>query len=447
MDNKFLNRVPPQNIEAEQAVIGAMLLDKHVVPSVIETLASPDFYKAEHRAIFDAITELFSTGDPIDLITVSDRLKAAGMLEKVGGISYLANMANSLPTTASTKHYAKIVEEKAILRRLITASSTIMDMGYEASEEVSHVLDRAEQSIFDLIEKRSSQGVYHIKDVLVDAFNRLEYLYNNKAHITGVPTGFSDFDFKTAGLQNSDLILVAARPAMGKTAFALNIAEYAAIHGKIPVTIFSLEMSKEQLANRIMCSRSEVNNQKMRTGRLEDNDWHKVAQAVGPLSESGIYIDDTAGINVMQIKAKCRKLKLEKKLGLVVIDYLQLMQGERRNEGRHQEVSEISRSLKIMAKELDVPVVALSQLSRAPEQRTDHRPILSDLRESGAIEQDADLVVFLYRDDYYNPDTEKKNVAEIIIAKHRNGSTGVVELKWQGEYTKFLNLERQKGQA
>jgi len=442
MDITSLGRVPPHNIEAEQSVLGCMLLDKEVVPSIAEILKTEDFYREDHREIYDAIMDLFQRAEPIDLITVSEQLKQRGTLENVGGLEYLTNIATSVPTTANAKHYAGIVEEKALLRKLIKTSSEIINMGYEASEEVAILLDKAEKNIFDIIQGRNTQGFSHIKDVLVDTFNHLEELYNNKGFVTGIPTGFTDLDYKTAGLQNSDLILVAARPAMGKTSFALNIAQHAAIHSNIPVAIFSLEMSKEQLVSRILCSEVMIDSHKMKIGKLEDDDWQKMARALGPLSEAPIYIDDTPGLSVMDIRAKCRRLKLEKGLGLVVIDYLQLMQGRGKSENRQQEISEISRSLKILAKEINIPVITLSQLSRAPEARADHRPMLSDLRESGAIEQDADLVMFLYRDDYYNPDTEKKNIAEVIIAKHRSGSTGTVELRWFGEYTKFVNLKK-----
>jgi replicative DNA helicase len=443
MDLGTLGRIPPQNIEAEQSVLGAMLLDKEALSNVAEIISSQDFYRDDHKEIFEAIMDLYERAEPIDLITVSEQLKARGSLEGIGGLEYLTNLANAVPTTANAKHYAKIVEEKSILRRLIRVSSEIVNMSYEASEEVSYVLDKAEKNIFDVLQKRNAQGFSPIKEVLIDTFNRLEELYNNKGFVTGIATGFTDLDYKTSGLQNSDLILIAARPAMGKTSFVLNIAQYAAIHGKVPVAIFSLEMSKDQLVNRMLCSEAMVDSQKIRTGKLEDSDWQKVARALGPLSEAPIYIDDTPGVTAMEIRAKCRRLKIEKNLGLVVIDYLQLMQGRSRgNDSRQQEISEISRSLKILAKEINVPVLTLSQLSRAPEQRADHRPILSDLRESGAIEQDADIVMFLYRDDYYNPDTEKKNIAEAIIAKHRNGSTGTVELAWLGQYTKFANLEK-----
>ncbi len=442
MDLGSFGRVPPQSIEAEQSVLGSMLLDKEVIPVVTEILKSEDFYRADHKEIFEAVMDLFDAGEPIDLITVSEQLKLRGTLDNIGGLEYLTNIANAVPTTANAKHYSKIVEEKSTLRKLIKASSEIVNMGYEASEELSYIVDKAEKSIFDVLQKRGTQGFAPIKDVLVDAFNKLEELYNNKGHITGIPTRFVDLDFKTSGLHNSDLILIAARPAMGKTAFALNIAQNAAVYSGVPVAIFSLEMSKEQLVSRILCSEAMVDSQKVKTGKLEDEDWKKIARALGPLSEAPIYIDDTPGISISEIRAKCRRLKLEKNLGLVVIDYLQLMQGRGKTESRQQEISDISRSLKILAKEINVPVITLSQLSRAAEQRADHRPILSDLRESGAIEQDADIVMFLYRDDYYNPETEKKNIAEVILAKHRSGSTGTVELTWLGTYTKFANIEK-----
>lgn len=439
MEANVLGNVQPQSIEAEQSVLGCLLLEKETVPVAIEVLKPEDFYREDHREIFKAIVELFEKGKPVDVITVSEQLKMSGTLDKVGGLEYLTSMATFVPTTANIKHYVKIVEEKSILRKLIKVSSDIVKMGYEASEEVSIVLDRAEKGIFNLLQNRNTQEISHIKDVLVSTFDKLEELYNKKGYITGIPTGFVDLDRKIAGLQDSDLILVAGRPSMGKTAFALNIAQYAAIHEHVPVAIFSLEMSKEQLVNRILCSEVMIDSQKMRTGKLDDEDWEKIAIALGPISDAPIFIDDTPGVTVNEIRAKCRRLKLEKNIGLVVIDYLQLMQGSRRSENRQQEISEITRSLKILAKEINVPVISASQLSRGPESRSDHRPMLSDLRESGAIEQDADIVMFLYRDEYYNPDTDRKNIAEIIIAKNRHGSTGTVELRWFGEYTKFAN--------
>lgn len=442
MDISAIGKIPPHNLEAEQAVLGCMLLDSDVIPTVTEIIRSEDFYREDHREICEAILDLSEKAGPIDIITVSEQLQHRGTLDSIGGLDYLTSISNAVPTTGNARHYAKIVEEKSLLRKLIKASADISSMSYDASEDAVYVLDKAEKSIFDILQKRNTQGFTHIKDVLLDTFNHLEELYNNKGYVTGIPTGFTDLDYKTSGLQNSDLVLIAARPGMGKTAMALNIAQYAAVQKHVPVAIFNLEMSKDQLVNRMLCSEVMVDSQKMRTGKLEDEDWNKIAQALAPLSEAPIYIDDTPGISVMDIRAKCRRLKLEKNLGLIVIDYLQLMQGRGKVESRQQEVSEISRSLKILAKELNIPVVTMSQLSRGPEARQDHRPMLSDLRESGAIEQDADIVMFLYRDDYYNPDTEKKNIAEVIIAKHRNGSTGTIELRWFGEYTKFANLKK-----
>ncbi|MDK2798786.1 MAG: replicative helicase [Clostridiales bacterium] len=435
-------QIPPYSLEAEQSVLGAMLLDREAIFIVTEIVKGEDFYRDDHREIFEAMMDLFNQNEPIDLVTLTEQLKLRGTLEAVNGIEYLTQIATAVPTTANVKYYAKIIEEKSILRKLIKASTEIASMSYEGTEEVSFVLDQAEKRIFDILQKKNSQSFTPIKDVLIESFDQLEELYKNKGKIVGIPTGFIDLDHKTSGLHPSDLILIAARPAMGKTSFALNIAQYAALHANVPVAIFSLEMSKEQLVNRMLWSEALIESQKIRTGELEDEDWPKLARVIGPLSDAPIYIDDTPGISVVEMRAKCRRLKLEKNLGLIVIDYLQLMQGRGRSENRQQEISEISRSLKILAKEINVPVITLSQLSRAPEARSDHRPILSDLRESGAIEQDADIVMFLYRDDYYNPDTDKKNIAECIIAKHRNGSTGTVELVWLGEYTKFANLDK-----
>lgn len=436
---KLITRIPPHDIEAEQAVLGGLMIDKDVVANVVEILKIEDFYRDDHKEIFSAILDLYEISNPIDVLSVKEKLRTKGVLEAVGDIEYLTLLTDKIPTTANIEYYARNIEEKSILRRLIKSSNEILSLGYEASEEVSIILDQAEKKIFDILDKRNVKGFSPIKEVLLESFNKLEELYNSKGHITGIPTGFTDLDVKTAGLHNSDLILIAARPALGKTSFVLNIAANAAIHAKAPVAVFSLEMSKEQLTNRMLSCEAMVDSNKIKTGKLEDDDWPKIARALGPLSQAPIYIDDTPGITINDIRAKCRRLKLEKGLKLVIIDYLQLMQGRGKSESRQQEVSEISRSLKILAKELDVPVVTLSQLSRAPDARADHRPVLSDLRESGAIEQDADIVMFLYRDDYYNPETDKKNIAEIIIAKHRNGSTGTVELVWLGQYTKFAN--------
>lgn len=438
-----LGKVPPHDLEAEQAVLGSMLTDKDAVIASIETLKPESFYREDNRLIYEAILNLYNNSEPIDIITLKAELESIGNFEKVGGLEYLASLPDKVPTTANVQKYINIVEEKGILRNLIKTANEIITLGYDPTEDVEDIMDNAEKKIFNIMQNKNQKGYTPIKDVLVESFNQLEELYNRKQHITGVPTGFSELDYKTAGFHGSDLILIAARPAMGKSAFALNIATNAATKAKVPVAVFSLEMSKEQMVNRMLCSEAMVDSNKVRTGKLEEDDWVKLAETIGPLSEAEIYIDDTPGISVMEIRAKCRKLKLEKNIGMVVIDYLQLVQASSKRFGsREQEISEISRSLKILAKELDVPVIALSQLSRAVEQRPDHRPMLSDLRESGAIEQDADIVMFLYRDDYYNEDSEKKDIAEVIIAKHRAGSTGTVELLWLGSYTKFVNLEK-----
>ena len=438
-----LGKVPPHDIEAEQAVIGSMLTDKDAVIAAAEILKEDAFYRDDNKAIYEAILNLYNKSEPVDIITLKDELESMNKFEQVGGYEYLASLPEKVPTTANVQKYIKIVEEKAILRNLIKTANEIISLGYDSNEDVEDIMDNAEKKIFDIMQSKNQKGYTSIKDALVESFSKLEELYNRKQHITGVPTGFVGLDLKTSGLHGSELILVAARPAMGKTAFALNIATNAAVRANVPVAIFSLEMSKEQLVNRILCSEAMVDSNKVRTGKIEEGDWVKLAGALGPLSESEVYIDDTPGISVMEIRTKCRKLKMEKNIGLVVIDYLQLVQGNSKKAGsREQEISEISRSLKILAKELNVPVIALSQLSRAVEQRPDHRPMLSDLRESGAIEQDADIVLFIYRDDYYNKESEKKDIAEIIIAKQRGGELGKDELLWMGNYTKFVNLEK-----
>ncbi|KUJ90892.1 MAG: replicative DNA helicase [Thermoanaerobacter thermocopriae] len=435
------SKIPPQNIEAEQSVLGSMLLSRDAIIDVSEIIKADDFYKESHKKLFDVMMEMFEKDIPVDLVTVVDELRKRNMLEAIGGIDYIASLSSNVITTANVSYYAKLIKEKATLRRLIEASSEIMELSYEG-DDVETVLDIAEQKIFDIAQGRNTTNFSPIKDVLMNTFYKIEELYKNKGQLTGIPSGFPDLDLKTAGFQPSDFILVAARPSMGKTSFALNIAQNAALLTGLPVAIFSLEMSKEQLVNRLICSTANIDSQKLRTGNLDEDDWMKLAAAMTPLSKASIYIDDTPGIGVMDIRAKCRRLKLEKGLGLVMIDYLQLMQGRGRAENRQQEISEISRSLKSLARELNVPVITLSQLSRAPESRSDHRPILSDLRESGAIEQDADIVMFLYRDDYYHKDSEKKNIAEVIIAKHRNGPTGTVELLWLAQYTKFVSLDK-----
>ena len=440
MEEEIVNKVQPNDIIAEQAVLGSMLVDKDAVMAATEFLKPEDFYRDDNKTIFSAIMNLYAKAEPIDIITLKDELTSLGKLEPIGGLEYLVSLPEKVPTTANVEKYIKIVEEKSILRSLIKTANELIEMGYSQNEEVEVIMDSAEKRIFDLMQKKAQRGYSSIRDILVDSFTELEQLYNQKQHITGVASGFIDLDNKTAGFHNSDLVLIAARPAMGKTAFALNIATYAAVNANTPVVIFSLEMSKEQCANRILCSQAMVDSEKVSKGDISDEEWSKLAVASGELSESaGIFIDDSAGINIAEIRAKCRKLKLEKDIGLIVIDYLQLIQGSGNSKSREQEIAEISRSLKILAKEINVPVIALSQLSRAPEARPDHRPMLQDLRESGSIEQDADIVMFLYRDDYYNPETEAKNIAEVIIAKHRAGPTGTVELLWMPSYTKFAN--------
>ena len=422
-----------------------MLTDRDAVLSAVEVLRADSFYREDNKAVYEAMLSLYSKPEPIDIITVKAELVENGKFDSVGGLEYLAVLPDKVPTTANVEQYIRIVEEKSILRSLIKTSNEIITLGYSEEEEVDTILDAAEKKIFDISQKKNQKGYTPIKEILIDTFAEIEKLYNQKGYITGVPTGFNDLDYITAGFHKSDLILIAARPAMGKSAFALNIATHAAIKANTPVAIFNLEMSKEQMVNRILCSEAMVDSNKVRTGKMEESDWVKLATTLGPLSEAQIYVDDTPGISITEIRAKCRKMKMDKNIGLIVIDYLQLITGTgKRGASREQEISEISRSLKILAKELDVPVVALSQLSRAAEQRADHRPMLSDLRESGAIEQDADIVMFIYREDYYNQDVapERKGIAEIIIQKHRSGSTGTIELMWMGNYTKFVNIDR-----
>lgn len=433
-----LSRIPPHHVEAEQSILGALLIDRNALSEVSGRLRADAFYLEKHKEIYEAIMALYEESQPVDIVTVSDALAKRGTLEKVGDVDYIAHLSNSVLTTANVDNYVSIIEDKALLRNLITESSKIVDLGYQGTMEGTEVLSLAEKSIFDIAQGLNRTGLEAINSLLDKTFTKLEELCMNKGDLTGVPSGFIDLDRKTSGFQNSDLILVAARPAMGKTSFVLNIAVNTALRG-FPVAIFSLEMSRTQLVNRILALESMVELEKMRTGKLDSEDWKKIGYSLGPLSRSPIYIDDNASTNTMEMMSKLRKLKLEKGLGLVIIDYLQLMESRKKSDNRQQEISEISRSLKIMAKELNVPIIALSQLSRAPEQRADHRPILSDMRESGAIEQDADMVMFLYRDDYYNEESEKRNIVEVIIAKHRNGSTGTIELAWLPEYTKFGN--------
>ncbi|NLT94009.1 MAG: replicative DNA helicase [Clostridia bacterium] len=440
MESSIFERIPPQNQEAEQAVLAAMMLDKDAVYEVIEILKDNDFYKEAHGILFQTITQLVEKGEPVDLITITERLRKDDNLEKVGGVGYIAEIANSIGTASSISHYAHIVKEKSLLRHLIKVASNIANRGYEAGEEPEELLDDAERMILEISQGRSRDGLVPIGQVIENTIERLEYLAKKKSNITGIPSGFTDLDNLTSGWQNSDLIIVAARPAMGKTSFCLNIAQNAAIKENIPVAIFSLEMSREQLVQRMISSTAEIDQQKLRTGRLYDKEWIQLINAIGPLAEAKLYIDDTPAISVREIRAKTRRLKAEKGLGLIVIDYLQLISSGKRSESRQQEISDISRSLKSLARELNVPVIALSQLSRAVEQSADKRPSLSHLRESGALEQDADIVMFIYRDEYYNPESEKLGIAEIIIAKHRNGPVGSVELSFRKEFTKFGNL-------
>jgi len=440
----FLDRIPPQSLEAEQAVLGAILLDGNALVTVMERLTSDDFYRTAHQHIYAAMVELAQENEPVDLITVTARLQDKQQLEDIGGVSYLGQLANAVPTAANVEYYAQIVEEKSLLRRLIRTATQIVSSGYAAPEDVGELLSDAERRIMELSQRRSSSGFVSIRDVLMDVFEQVEFLYHHKGGTTGIPSGFPDLDRMTSGFQRSDLIIVAARPSVGKTTFALNIAQNVGVRAKETVAIFSLEMDAVQLVQRMICAEANVDAGRLRTGRLEADDWEKLTMAIGTLSEANIYIDDSPVITVSDIRAKCRRLKREKGLGMIVIDYLQLIQGRGRpGENRQQEVSEISRTLKQIARELDVPVIALSQLSRGVEQRQDKRPLLSDLRESGSIEQDADIVAFLYRDDYYDKETEKKNIVEIIIAKQRNGPVGTVELVFLKNFNKFVSLERQ----
>ncbi len=442
--NGIIDRIPPQNIDAERSTLGSMLLEKEAIEKGIEILKAEDFYREAHRVIFEVIVHLSNKSEPIDIITVSEELTRRNMLDKVGGIPYLTALANAVPTAANIEYYARIVGEKSLLRSIITVASSIISMGYEGAEEVNVIMDEAEKQIFQVTQRRNTKGFVSLRNILIETFERIETLYESKGGVTGLPTGYTDLNRMTAGLQPSDLIILAARPSMGKTTFALNIAQSAAVDQKIPVIVFSLEMSKEQLALKLLCSEAGVDNQRIRTGTLMDSDWPRLSHALGSLSEAAMFIDDTPGVSALDIRAKARRVKAEHGLGLIVIDYLQLMQGngKGRSENRQQEVSDISRTLKALARELHVPVIALSQLSRAVEQRTDKRPNLSDLRESGSLEQDADLVAFLYREDYYNPETDKKNITELIIAKQRNGPVGTIDLLFQKEFSKFVGLEK-----
>ena len=448
------DRVPPQNIEAEQSVLGAMLIEKEAIPKVMEILRDTDFYREAHRVIFNAMLELYNKNEAVDMITVTEILKRDNKLEDVGGIAYVTSLANAVPTAANVTYHASIIEEKSILRQLVSVSTQIASMGYEANDDVKNIIDSAESKILEISNRKKTADFTPINEIVLDSFKSIEALMGTKNGLTGLPTGFEDLDNLTSGLHGSDFIILAARPSMGKTAFALNVVQNVAIRaakkvGGAPKTVafFSLEMSKEQLVQRMLCAEANIDSQRLRIGELRDEDWAMLINTADTLSSANIYIDDTAGITAMDMRSRARRLKAEHGLDLIVVDYLQLMQGsgKKNNNGdRQQEVSEISRSLKALARELDVPVIALSQLSRSVEARQVKRPMLSDLRESGSLEQDADIVAFLYREDYYNPETENKNITELIIAKHRNGPVDTVNLFFHKQYTKFVGLSKRK---
>ena len=439
-----MERMPPASVEAEQAVLGAMLLKPDAVTLVAEELTADDFYRETHRLIYEAMMELKERTEPVDIVTLTEQLKKADKLAKIGGIPAISLIANSVPTAANVQYHARIVREKAQLRSLISAATEIAGAAYEDADDVEDIMDGAEKRILAVSSGKRSKDFVPIQDILLDTLEQIETRYSNKGSITGLPTGFTELDHLTAGLQKSDLILVAARPSMGKTAFTLNIAAHVVLRAKAPVAFFSLEMSKEQLVQRLLCSEGRIDSQRLRVGELEEKEWGDLVDTANRLSAAPLYIDDTPGITVMELRSKARRLKAEHGLSLIIIDYLQLMQGRTNKSGdnRQQEISEISRSLKALARELNVPVIALSQLSRSVESRQIKRPMLSDLRESGSLEQDADIVMFLYREDYYDPETENKNITEVIIAKHRNGPVDTVELTFLKQFTKFGNLSR-----
>ncbi|WP_107951472.1 replicative DNA helicase [Lysinibacillus parviboronicapiens] len=442
MSEPMMDRVPPHNREAEQSVIGAIFLEPQALITASEILLADDFYQNAHKKIFETMLRLSDQGKAIDVVTVTEELSAKKEIEDVGGLSYILELANAVPTAANVAHYAKIVEEKALLRRLIRVATKIVEDGYTREDEVEALLGEAEKKMMEVANRKNAGDFKHVKDVLVETFDNIEQLQSRKGDVTGIPTGFRDLDHITAGFQRNDLIIVAARPSVGKTAFALNVAQSVAVQARENVAIFSLEMGAEQLVMRMLCAEGNIDAQVLRTGALTTEDWGKLTMAMGSLSNSGIFIDDTPGVRINEIRAKCRRLAQEHGLGMILIDYLQLIQGSGKpGENRQQEVSEISRSLKGLARELKVPVIALSQLSRGVEQRQDKRPMMSDLRESGSIEQDADIVAFLYRDDYYDKESESKNMIEIIIAKQRNGPTGTVTLAFKKEFNKFINVD------
>ncbi|MCH5254091.1 MAG: replicative DNA helicase [Lachnospiraceae bacterium] len=443
MEEALLKRILPHSIEAEQSVIGSMIIDRDAIVVASEIILEDDFYSKQYGILFETMVELNDEGKPVDLVTLQDRLKEKDVPPEVSSLEFVRDLITAVPTSANIKHYANIVAEKSMLRRLIKLNEEIANTCYVGKESLEVILEDTEKRVFDLIQRRNTEDFVPIRQIVMNVMDRIEKASHNKGNVTGVATGFIDLDYKTAGMQPSDLILIAARPSMGKTAFVLNIAQYVAFKQNQTVAVFSLEMSKEQLVNRLFSMESKVDSQHLRTGNLSDEEWEKLIESAGIIGKSNLIIDDTPGISISELRSKCRKYKLDYHLDMIIIDYLQLMSGSGRNtDSRQQEISDISRSLKALARELNVPVIALSQLSRAVEQRPDHRPMLSDLRESGAIEQDADVVMFIYRDDYYNKDTEKRNIAEIIIAKQRNGPIGTVELVWLPDFTKFGNLQK-----
>ena len=442
MEEAVLKRVLPHSLEAEQSVIGSMLMDREAIVIASELIYGEDFYNKQYGVVFDTMVELNDQGSPVDLVTLQNRLREKDVPPEVSSLEFIGDLIRAVPTSANIKYYANIVAEKSTLRKLIRLNEEIANNCYAGKESLEFILEDTEKRIFQLVQKRNTGDFVPIRQVVMNAMDKIESAARNKGAVTGIPTGFIDLDYRTAGMQPSDLVLIAARPSMGKTAFVLNIAQHVAFKQNKTVAIFSLEMSKEQLVNRMFSLESRVDAQHLRTGQLNDQEWEKLIESAGVIGRSNLIIDDTPGISISELRSKCRKFKLEHNLSMIIIDYLQLMSGSGRSDSRQQEISDISRSLKAVARELNVPVLALSQLSRAVEQRPDHRPMLSDLRESGAIEQDADVVMFIYRDDYYNHDTEKKDVAEIIIAKQRNGPIGTIELAWLPMYTKFANLQK-----
>lgn len=442
-EESLLKRVLPQNREAEEAVLGSMLLDREAITVASEIVTGEDFYNRQYGVLFDSMVELNEQGQSVDPVTLQNRLRSKDVPPEISELGYMRDLLDKVTTSANVKYYAEIVAEKSTLRKLIHLNQEIENQCYAGTDELEEILEGTEKKVFDLVQRRNTGEFVPIRQIVMNAMDRIEKAAKNDGIVTGIATGFADLDYKTAGMQPADLVLIAARPSMGKTAFVLNIAQYVAFKRQQTVAIFSLEMSKEQLVNRLFSLESHVEAQRLRTGKLSDTDWDKLVESAGVIGKSNLIIDDTPGISVSELRSKCRKYKMEHDLQMIIIDYLQLMSGRGRgSDSRQQEISDISRSLKALARELNVPVIALSQLSRAVEQRPDHRPMLSDLRESGAIEQDADVVMFIYRDDYYNKDSDRKGIAEIIIAKQRNGPIGTVELVWLPEYTKFVNLER-----